>query len=91
MSLILSGMTAIGWSKGVGSRWATCSAKWFSPVLAAVPMTPSPIGMAVIGAACPSEISSSSRPVFSLTMKRWNASAPIRLMTISWTMRTTSL
>ena len=42
LSLILSGMTAIGWSNGVGSLQATRSAKKFSPVLAALPIMPSP-------------------------------------------------
>ena len=53
-------------------------------------MGPSPMAMLVTGALAPSEVSSSSWPVLSLTMKRWKASAPIRLMTISWTMRMTS-
>ena len=50
LSLILRGMQAMGWSKGVGSRWATWSAKWFSPVWADLPIRPSPTAMLVTGA-----------------------------------------
>jgi hypothetical protein len=42
-------------------------------------------------AGCPSDLSTSRAPVFSLTTRMWKASAPIRLITISWTIRTTSL
>jgi hypothetical protein len=69
---------------------ATWVAKKFSPVLAASPIGPSPMPMVVTGALVPSEVSSSSWPVLSLTTKMWKASAPMRLMTISWTMRMTS-
>ena len=92
LSLIFSGMTAMGSSKGVASVMDDAvreEALARLGRLADGALADGDHGGAAPPA--PREISSSSCAVFSPTMKTWKASAPIRLITISWTMRTTSL
>ena len=91
LSLIFRGITAMGSVEGAWGRAAPRSPRRSSPRSGRLTDEPLADGdgggdrhLALRGLEL-------EPPVFSLTMKRWKTSAPIRLMTISWTMRTTSL